>query len=72
MGMKIDSVQCERKPIEAQREKPANCAASTEKIYIRKDLRSPLTAMPTFIAGKESVRKGCPEAWYIGETMQTL
>ncbi|XP_038666797.1 nuclear receptor subfamily 2 group C member 2 isoform X3 [Scyliorhinus canicula] len=56
MGMKIDSVQCERKPIEAQREKPANCAASTEKIYIRKDLRSPLTAMPTFIAGKESVR----------------
>ncbi|XP_072328080.1 nuclear receptor subfamily 2 group C member 2 isoform X2 [Scyliorhinus torazame] len=57
MGMKIDSVQCERKPIEAQREKPANCAASTEKIYIRKDLRSPLTAMPTFIAGKESVRQ---------------
>ncbi|XP_078400008.1 nuclear receptor subfamily 2 group C member 2 isoform X2 [Cetorhinus maximus] len=57
MGMKIESVQCERKPIEAQREKPANCAASTEKIYIRKDLRSPLTAMPTFIAGKESVRQ---------------
>ncbi|XP_072438913.1 nuclear receptor subfamily 2 group C member 2-like isoform X1 [Chiloscyllium punctatum] len=55
MGMKMESVQCERKPIEAQREKPANCAASTEKIYIRKDLRSPLTAMPTFITGKESV-----------------
>ncbi|XP_048462670.1 nuclear receptor subfamily 2 group C member 2 [Rhincodon typus] len=55
MGMKMESVQCERKPVEAQREKPANCAASTEKIYIRKDLRSPLTAMPTFITGKESV-----------------
>ncbi|XP_072328082.1 nuclear receptor subfamily 2 group C member 2 isoform X3 [Scyliorhinus torazame] len=56
-GDKASAVQCERKPIEAQREKPANCAASTEKIYIRKDLRSPLTAMPTFIAGKESVSK---------------
>ncbi|XP_038666796.1 nuclear receptor subfamily 2 group C member 2 isoform X2 [Scyliorhinus canicula] len=56
-GDKASAVQCERKPIEAQREKPANCAASTEKIYIRKDLRSPLTAMPTFIAGKESVRQ---------------
>uniref|UniRef100_A0A4W3K083 Nuclear receptor subfamily 2, group C, member 2 n=1 Tax=Callorhinchus milii TaxID=7868 RepID=A0A4W3K083_CALMI len=45
------------KPIEAQREKPANCAASTEKIYIRKDLRSPLTAMPTFVAEKDSARQ---------------
>ncbi|XP_067855122.1 nuclear receptor subfamily 2 group C member 2-like isoform X2 [Heptranchias perlo] len=57
MGMKMESVQCERKPIEAQREKPANCAASTEKIYIRKDLRSPLTAMPTFVADKDSARQ---------------
>uniref|UniRef100_A0A4W3K1K1 Nuclear receptor subfamily 2, group C, member 2 n=1 Tax=Callorhinchus milii TaxID=7868 RepID=A0A4W3K1K1_CALMI len=57
MGMKMESVQCERKPIEAQREKPANCAASTEKIYIRKDLRSPLTAMPTFVAEKDSARQ---------------
>ncbi|XP_067907413.1 nuclear receptor subfamily 2 group C member 2 isoform X2 [Heterodontus francisci] len=56
-GDKASAVQCERKPMEAQREKPANCAASTEKIYIRKDLRSPLTAMPTFVAGKDSVRQ---------------
>uniref|UniRef100_A0A2I3TU77 Nuclear receptor subfamily 2 group C member 1 n=1 Tax=Pan troglodytes TaxID=9598 RepID=A0A2I3TU77_PANTR len=47
-GMKQDCVQCERKPIEVSREKSSNCAASTEKIYIRKDLRSPLTATPTF------------------------
>ncbi|XP_008958594.1 nuclear receptor subfamily 2 group C member 1 isoform X3 [Pan paniscus] len=55
-GMKQDSVQCERKPIEVSREKSSNCAASTEKIYIRKDLRSPLTATPTFVADSESTR----------------
>ncbi|XP_067095721.1 nuclear receptor subfamily 2 group C member 2 [Osmerus mordax] len=53
MGMKMDSVQSERKPIDLPREKPANCAASTEKIYIRKDLRSPLIATPTFITNRE-------------------
>ncbi|KAG2470439.1 NR2C2 protein, partial [Polypterus senegalus] len=53
MGMKMESVQSERKPIDLPREKPANCAASTEKIYIRKDLRSPLIATPTFIAEKD-------------------
>uniref|UniRef100_A0A2K6C8C9 Nuclear receptor subfamily 2 group C member 1 n=1 Tax=Macaca nemestrina TaxID=9545 RepID=A0A2K6C8C9_MACNE len=55
-GMKQDSVQCERKPIEVSREKSSNCAASTEKIYIRKDLRSPLTATPTFVTDSETTR----------------
>ncbi|XP_067415899.1 nuclear receptor subfamily 2 group C member 1 isoform X4 [Emydura macquarii macquarii] len=55
-GMKQDSVQCERKPIEVSREKSSNCAASTEKIYIRKDLRSPLAATPTFVTNNETAR----------------
>ncbi|XP_004844998.1 nuclear receptor subfamily 2 group C member 1 isoform X2 [Heterocephalus glaber] len=55
-GMKQDSVQCERKPIEMSREKSSNCAASTEKIYIRKDLRSPLAATPTFVTDSEAAR----------------
>ncbi|KAJ8393389.1 hypothetical protein AAFF_G00061110 [Aldrovandia affinis] len=55
-GMKQDSVQCERKPMEASREKPVNCAASTEKIYIRKNLCSTLAAMPTFMTDKETAR----------------
>ncbi|XP_047405819.1 nuclear receptor subfamily 2 group C member 1 isoform X2 [Sciurus carolinensis] len=55
-GMKQDSVQCERKPIEVSREKSSNCAASTEKIYIRKDLRSPLAATPTFVTDSETAR----------------
>ncbi|XP_048358331.1 nuclear receptor subfamily 2 group C member 1 isoform X2 [Sphaerodactylus townsendi] len=55
-GMKQDSVQCERKPVEVSREKSSNCAASTEKIYIRKDLRSPLTATPTFVTDSETAR----------------
>ncbi|XP_041113615.1 nuclear receptor subfamily 2 group C member 1-like isoform X2 [Polyodon spathula] len=55
-GMKQDSVQCERKPVEVSREKSINCAASTEKIYIRKDLRSPLAATPTFVTDKETCR----------------
>lgn len=50
LGMKQDSVQCERKPVEVSREKPANCAPSIEKIYIRKNLCSPLAAMPTFVS----------------------
>ncbi|XP_073501090.1 nuclear receptor subfamily 2 group C member 2 isoform X2 [Phyllobates terribilis] len=56
MGMKMESVQSERKPFDIQREKPSNCAASTEKIYIRKDLRSPLIATPTFVTDKEGGR----------------
>ncbi|XP_051976797.1 nuclear receptor subfamily 2 group C member 1 isoform X2 [Xyrauchen texanus] len=56
LGMKQDSVQCERKPVEVLREKPANCAPSIEKIYIRKNLCSPLTAMPTFVSDKETTR----------------
>ncbi|KAJ0036652.1 hypothetical protein NQD34_005329 [Periophthalmus magnuspinnatus] len=55
MGMKTESVQSERKPIEIlPREKHGNCAASTHKIYIRKDLNSPLIATPTFISDTET------------------
>ncbi|TNN44110.1 Nuclear receptor subfamily 2 group C member 2 [Liparis tanakae] len=55
MGMKTDSVQSERKPIDVvPRERHANCAASTQKIYIRKDLNSPLIATPTFISDTET------------------
>lgn len=51
------AVQCERKPVEVTaREKTLNCAASTEKIYIRKNLCSPLAATPTFVTDKETVR----------------
>uniref|UniRef100_A0A8C5R080 Nuclear receptor subfamily 2 group C member 2 n=1 Tax=Leptobrachium leishanense TaxID=445787 RepID=A0A8C5R080_9ANUR len=57
MGMKMESVQSERKPFDIQREKPSNCAASTEKIYIRKDLRSPHIATPTFITDKDGGRQ---------------
>ncbi|XP_077307720.1 nuclear receptor subfamily 2 group C member 2 isoform X2 [Lithobates pipiens] len=57
MGMKMESVQSERKPFDIQREKPSNCAASTEKIYIRKDLRSPLIATPTFVSDKDGGRQ---------------
>lgn len=53
-GMKQDSVQCERKPMDVSREKPVNCAASTQKIYIRKNLCSPLAALPTFESGKQN------------------
>ncbi|XP_062373506.1 nuclear receptor subfamily 2 group C member 1 isoform X2 [Sardina pilchardus] len=53
-GMKQDSVQCERKPVDVSREKPANCAASTQKIYIRKNLCSPLAALPTFESDKQN------------------
>ncbi|KAK7824914.1 hypothetical protein U0070_014120 [Myodes glareolus] len=55
-GDKASAVQCERKPIEVSREKSSNCAASTEKIYIRKDLRSPLAATPTFVTDGETTR----------------
>ncbi|KAM6929541.1 nuclear receptor subfamily 2 group C member 2 isoform 1-T1 [Lycodopsis pacificus] len=66
MGMKTDcefesksrkktAVQSERKPVDVvPRERHANCAASTQKIYIRKDLNSPLIATPTFISDTET------------------
>ncbi|XP_019737332.1 nuclear receptor subfamily 2 group C member 1 isoform X2 [Hippocampus comes] len=57
VGMKQDSVQCERKPMDVPaREKSVNCAASTEKIYIRKNLCSPLAATPTFVSDRETSR----------------
>lgn len=58
-------MQCERKPIEVSREKSSNCAASTEKIYIRKDLRSPLAATPTFVTDNETAR-------YVNSTQKQL
>lgn len=49
------AVQSERKPIDIlPREKHSNCAASTHKIYIRKDINSPLIATPTFISDTET------------------
>nr|XP_054752372.1 orphan steroid hormone receptor 2 isoform X4 [Lytechinus pictus] len=64
MGMKSDckrgrvdppssssTVQCERSPLKTRDKPQGNCAASTDKIYIRKDIRSPLTATPTFVTG---------------------
>ncbi|KAL6119149.1 nr2c2 [Pungitius sinensis] len=56
MGMKTDSVQSERKPVDVTpRERHhGNCAASTQKIYIRKDLNSPLIATPTFVSDTET------------------
>ncbi|CAH2312088.1 Nuclear receptor subfamily 2 group C member 2 [Pelobates cultripes] len=56
-GDKASAVQSERKPFDIQREKPSNCAASTEKIYIRKDLRSPHIATPTFVSDKDGGRQ---------------
>lgn len=51
----LSAVQSERKPIDVMpREKHANCAASTQKIYIRKDLNSPLIATPTFMSDAET------------------
>ncbi|XP_073723524.1 nuclear receptor subfamily 2 group C member 2 isoform X2 [Misgurnus anguillicaudatus] len=72
MGMKMESVQSERKPIDLPREKPANCAASTEKIYIRKDLRSPLIATPTFITDKDSSRTGLLDSGMLVNIQQPL
>lgn len=72
MGMKMESVQSERKPIDLPREKPANCAASTEKIYIRKDLRSPLIATPTFITEKDAPRSGLLDSGMLVNIQQPL
>uniref|UniRef100_A0A8C9VXK6 Nuclear receptor subfamily 2, group C, member 2 n=1 Tax=Scleropages formosus TaxID=113540 RepID=A0A8C9VXK6_SCLFO len=72
MGMKMESVQSERKPIDLPREKPANCAASTEKIYIRKDLRSPLIATPTFITDKDGSRSSLLDPGMLVNIQQPL
>ncbi|XP_028843085.1 nuclear receptor subfamily 2 group C member 2 [Denticeps clupeoides] len=72
MGMKMESVQSERKPMDLPREKPANCAASTEKIYIRKDLRSPLIATPTFITDKDGSRSGLLDSGMLVNIQQPL
>ncbi|XP_016407298.1 nuclear receptor subfamily 2 group C member 2-like isoform X1 [Sinocyclocheilus rhinocerous] len=72
MGMKMESVQSERKPIDLPREKPANCAASTEKIYIRKDLRSPFIATPTFISEKDASRSRLLDSGMLVNIQQPL
>ncbi|PRD31801.1 UNVERIFIED_CONTAM: Nuclear receptor subfamily 2 group C member 2 [Trichonephila clavipes] len=57
MGMRADSVQSERKPADS-REKTVTppMAASSQRIYVRKDFRSPLAALPTF--GSDKLRFG--------------
>ncbi|KAI2661172.1 Nuclear receptor subfamily 2 group C member 2 [Labeo rohita] len=71
-GDKASAVQSERKPIDLPREKPANCAASTEKIYIRKDLRSPLIATPTFISEKDATRSRLLDSGMLVNIQQPL
>ena len=42
------AVQQERKPSDKEKLSPTMVATSTQKIYIRKDLQSPSTAIPMF------------------------
>lgn len=61
----LPAVQSERKPLDSKdkSKNPAsmfgsvgyspNCAPTSQKIYVRKDLRSPLTASTTFLTGKD-------------------
>ncbi|XP_010893554.2 nuclear receptor subfamily 2 group C member 2 isoform X1 [Esox lucius] len=72
MGMKMESVQSERKPVDLPRERPANCAASTEKIYIRKNLMSPLIATPTFIADSDGSRSSLLDPGMLVNIQQPL
>uniref|UniRef100_A0A673XMA3 Nuclear receptor subfamily 2, group C, member 2 n=1 Tax=Salmo trutta TaxID=8032 RepID=A0A673XMA3_SALTR len=72
MGMKMESVQSERKPIDLPRERPVNCAASTEKIYIRKNLMSPLIATPTFITDSDGSRSSLLDPGMLVNIQQPL
>ncbi|KAJ8016177.1 hypothetical protein DPEC_G00004490, partial [Dallia pectoralis] len=72
MGMKMESVQSERKPVDLPRERPTNCAASTEKIYIRKNLMSPLIATPTFIADSDGCRSSLLDPGMLVNIQQPL
>uniref|UniRef100_A0A4W5LHN0 Nuclear receptor subfamily 2, group C, member 2 n=1 Tax=Hucho hucho TaxID=62062 RepID=A0A4W5LHN0_9TELE len=72
MGMKMESVQSERKPIDLPRERPVNCAASTEKIYIRKNLMSPLIATPTFITDGDGSRSSLLDPGMLVNIQQPL
>lgn len=53
MLFNLTAVQSERKPADS-REKPVTppMAASSQRLYVRKDLRSPLAALPTFSSDK--------------------
>lgn len=53
MLFNFTAVQSERKPADS-REKPVTppMAASSQRLYVRKDLRSPLAALPTFSSDK--------------------
>lgn len=55
MGMRADSVQSERKPLDSVRDKPLtpSASSSSQRIYIRRDIRSPLAALSTFSVEKD-------------------
>ncbi|XP_052250122.1 orphan steroid hormone receptor 2-like isoform X1 [Dreissena polymorpha] len=48
IGMRSESVQQERKPTEKEKMSTTMVSTASEKIYIRKDLQSPSTAVPMF------------------------
>ncbi|GIX77782.1 nuclear receptor subfamily 2 group C member 1-A, partial [Caerostris extrusa] len=55
MGMRADSVQSERKPADTgDKTITPPMAASSQRIYVRKDFRSPLAALPTFSSDKDT------------------
>ncbi|PIK58806.1 Orphan steroid hormone receptor 2 [Apostichopus japonicus] len=57
-GDKASAVQCERSPLKPREKTPGNVATSEGKVYIRKDIRSPLAATPTFVSDKLPARTG--------------
>ncbi|XP_052781212.1 orphan steroid hormone receptor 2-like isoform X2 [Mya arenaria] len=48
IGMRSESVQQERKPSDKEKLSPTMVSTASQKIYIRKDLQSPSTAIPMF------------------------
>lgn len=58
IGMRSESVQQERKPADKEKLSPTMVATSTQKIYIRKDLQSPSTAIPMFSARSDEDAQG--------------
>ncbi|KAL4227065.1 Nuclear receptor subfamily 2 group C member 2 [Mactra antiquata] len=56
IGMRSESVQQERKPADKEKLSPTMVATSTQKIYIRKDLQSPSTAIPIFSKSEEDAQ----------------
>lgn len=60
----FSAVQSERKPADS-REKPVTppMAASSQRLYVRKDLRSPLAALPTFSSDKVCLHYNNLTSW---------